>query len=289
MIKKLIGNSLLGILIFGLSYFLSSEIIILSRDFILWGVGAIIAFVSLFLLTFLSAKYTKTWMPTKVILVAALLGIMLFAFLGLPSWKFSTKVAPTLISLILGVLAGHLSASPGFRSKTAILMALWAFPFLLNLQIYSTWVHYIEFGTLTGKVQSEDIIAFEALDKAGQTVSNETLRGKVTVLDFWFIGCGPCWKKFPELQKVYDEYSTHPDFELYALNRPMSSDSPDQAFTSIEKKSYSFPVLKGSQKIMDDFDIYVYPTIIVLDRDGKKVFMGEIEDARAVIDDLLAN
>lgn len=41
----------------------------------------------------------------------------------------------------------------------------------------------------------------------GEAISQEELKGKVVLLDFWAVWCGPCIATFPELRKWHDEYS----------------------------------------------------------------------------------
>lgn len=46
-----------------------------------------------------------------------------------------------------------------------------------------------------------------AMSGAKGTVSLESLRGKVVLLDFWGTFCGPCRKSFPKLQDLYAKYA----------------------------------------------------------------------------------
>jgi peroxiredoxin len=157
----------------------------------------------------------------------------------------------------------------------------------MSFGIYDLWVHKVEYGNYTGEVSDSKVIPFSLENKEGQIVNNEMLQGNIVLFDFWYISCGPCWVKFPQLQSLYDKYESHPDVAIYAVNRPMDWDKPGQLFESIEKKDYTFPVLKGTQEVMDAFDVYVYPTVILLNQQGELVFMGELEDAEKKIESLL--
>ena len=47
---------------------------------------------------------------------------------------------------------------------------------------------------------------FSATDLDGTPISLEQYRGKVVLLDFWAVWCGPCIAEMPTVKKVYDTY-----------------------------------------------------------------------------------
>jgi peroxiredoxin len=52
-----------------------------------------------------------------------------------------------------------------------------------------------------------DPIVFEGTTENGDTVSSADLAGDVTLVNFWYAGCGPCRTEADDLNSLYDEYS----------------------------------------------------------------------------------
>jgi peroxiredoxin len=47
---------------------------------------------------------------------------------------------------------------------------------------------------------------FTATDLDGNPISLEQYRGKVVLLDFWAVWCGPCIAEMPNVKRVYNNY-----------------------------------------------------------------------------------
>src|ERR1051325_706536 len=68
----------------------------------------------------------------------------------------------------------------------------------------------------TGWSESKVAPSFDLPTKNG-TVSLDSLRGKVVLVDFWASWCGPCRQSFPWMSKLYETYSQK-GFVIVAVN-----------------------------------------------------------------------
>jgi thiol-disulfide isomerase/thioredoxin len=92
-------------------------------------------------------------------------------------------------------------------------------------------------------------------------------KGKIIVINFWFIACKPCNMEMPELNKLVEKYKGS-DVEFLAI----AIDDPSQLKSFLKKTDFDYRVLSISQKDVAPLNITGYPTHLILNRDGQIVF-----------------
>jgi peroxiredoxin len=117
---------------------------------------------------------------------------------------------------------------------------------------------------------------FAALAIDGSKVDTTALRGKIVVLNLWFINCPNCIEEIKLLNQLVDDYKANKDVVFLA---PAASRKPDlEKF--LVKHPFNYQVIpNGSMIILSKFgtpdkngEINVpFPMHYVLDRDGKTV------------------
>ena len=106
-------------------------------------------------------------------------------------------------------------------------------------------------------------------DINGEVHTLETLKGKVIVIDFWYINCGACIKEMPDLNKLKAEFETE-DVEWFGI----TYDPKDKVERFLERVKFDYTIVPDSKHLTDRFDIRFYPTTLIIDENRKIVYTG---------------
>lgn len=105
---------------------------------------------------------------------------------------------------------------------------------------------------------------FELKDLKGQNVSLEQHRGKIVLLDFWAVWCGPCRMSMPLMEKLQKEYKE--DVVLLAINL---EEPEDLVREYVEKAKVGSTVLLDSEgQVARAYQIVQIPMHVLIDREG---------------------
>ncbi|MFI5181675.1 MAG: redoxin domain-containing protein [Thermoanaerobaculia bacterium] len=110
---------------------------------------------------------------------------------------------------------------------------------------------------------------------AGTSLSLESLKGKVVILDFWAPWCIPCRKSFPFLDSLQKRHAAQ-GLAVVGLTLDENRDAID-AF--VEAIPVTFTVaLDPSGRAGESFHVVAMPTTFLLDREGRIVARFEGSD-----------
>jgi peroxiredoxin len=109
---------------------------------------------------------------------------------------------------------------------------------------------------------------FEAPDVDAKWIRADDMKGKVVVLNFWFIGCVGCMEEIPKLSALEAKYRDDPDVIFLAIAPNTAQDL--RAFRDREK--FSYRLIGQAQSLVNLNDFIGYPRNIVIGRDGKVVY-----------------
>ena len=127
--------------------------------------------------------------------------------------------------------------------------------------------------------------AFSMRASDGQTISNQSLAGKVVLIDFWATWCGPCVRALPEIKKIYKRWKDNEDFLLLGASLDTSRGAMAKF---VRSRKMPWPqVFDGrgwKMRLAQAFDVHSIPTLIVLDGQGRIRYRGHLhKDLNATI------
>lgn len=123
---------------------------------------------------------------------------------------------------------------------------------------------------------NEPAPAFKITDVNGKTVSLESLKGKIVILDFWATWCIPCVASFPAMQKAVNYYAKDTSVVfMFIHTQERGPKSIDDAKNLLKAKKYTFDLYMDlrnpdtkKNSMSDAFQVRGLPTKFVINRDG---------------------
>jgi len=119
------------------------------------------------------------------------------------------------------------------------------------------------------------LVDFKLPDLGGKLVSLHDIDADVILLDFWGSWCAPCRKSVPHLIELQEELAGK-RFQVVGIACEKGATAPDRrasAAKAIQELGIRYPVLlssmDGSCPVQQALQVQFYPTLILLDREGR--------------------
>ncbi len=110
---------------------------------------------------------------------------------------------------------------------------------------------------------------FDLIALNGDRLTTSDLKGKVLVLNFWFIGCAPCEMERPALNILRSLYENNKDVVFISF----AKNDKDQLNKFLPDNPVLYTVVPTEKDYIESkFEINQYPVSIVVDRSGKYAF-----------------
>lgn len=142
----------------------------------------------------------------------------------------------------------------------------------------------------------------------GEELSDVALEGKVVLLDFWAVWCGPCIATFPHLREWNEKYSDkglviigmtrhykygwNPETNRPSKDAEISPEDEEAAmveFAAHHELSHRFGVMPAGSQFSKGYGVTGIPQAVVIDREGKirMIKVGSGSANAHAIDELL--
>jgi thiol-disulfide isomerase/thioredoxin len=112
-------------------------------------------------------------------------------------------------------------------------------------------------------------LKFTAID--GREVDLAKLRGKVVLIDFWAMWCGPCIAELPNVKAVYEQYHDR-GFEIVGISLDEKADQ-EKLRQFVQQEDLPWPQYYDGKKwktaLAKKFSISSIPTMLLIAPDGR--------------------
>lgn len=148
--------------------------------------------------------------------------------------------------LLLGLLVANINSlsQPHLKSDTA------------KQRYFSPWGH---------QDINREFPFFSASDQNGVFYTTDSLKKKITFINFWFEGCMPCLAEKEALDSIYRKYSINERFRFLSF----TFESPERIAAFVKKDKIGYPILYISRSKINGLNFeHGFPVSMVVDDKG---------------------
>jgi len=118
----------------------------------------------------------------------------------------------------------------------------------------------------TSAQEGKPMPKFQMKDTDGALLTNENLKGKVVVIDFWATWCGPCKMLAPIINRLNKTYEKQ---GVVVIGADTSETTPGPHAAAYKKEhGYSYHFTEGNDKLSETLGIEGLPTVYIIDKKG---------------------
>lgn len=115
-------------------------------------------------------------------------------------------------------------------------------------------------GQNKSELIGKEAFPFSVTDISGNHYSLETLKGKVIVINFWFVECKPCVMEIPDLNDLVEKYKGK---EVVFLGFATNNKSKIESF--LKTTTYTYKIIADGNKVAGLYNVNSYPTHLIID------------------------
>jgi peroxiredoxin len=106
----------------------------------------------------------------------------------------------------------------------------------------------------------------------GTEIRLSSLRGRIVIIDFWATWCPPCEVQMPILDALWaDERERREGSEpgLVVIGVSVDTLPANEVEIWVEERGFAYPIALGDQSLARAFGAIGFPTLVVVDPDGR--------------------
>jgi peroxiredoxin len=105
--------------------------------------------------------------------------------------------------------------------------------------------------------------SFNVKDIYGKSFSSEELKGKIIVLNFWFVECKPCISEIPDLNELFFRFENNGVVFI-----AMGLNSKEQMKSFLKNKPFEYHIIANAAAQATSFGVDGFPTSFVINQKG---------------------
>lgn len=251
--------------------------------FVLSSVAGVIVYFFLFI--YFKRKYTS--ITILYLVICMIIGI---SILNLPvrilTYKSSVVSILEYAIHILSVLLLALGFKLNRYCKYIYIVLVFAFLFLLSTKGYEMWLNKINYGNYILKADKDIPISddWTVLNSDSCVFRFNDIREGYTIVDFWITTCGYCYKSFPKIEEMYNDFQTKKQLNIITVHCFKEEENHKTGDDIIRKLNYTFPVysINIQSDLIEQLQINGFPRVCIL-KDGKVIYIGNLEGTEKII------
>lgn len=114
--------------------------------------------------------------------------------------------------------------------------------------------------------------SFRLASLRGDSLASSAFSGKVVLLDFWEVWCGPCLVSMPKVEHLYHKYAAQ-GLLVYGITHEVGQ--LDAVRRLVAKRSIGFPTLIGTDQVRSAYQLTAIPLYVLIDRGSRIRYISE--------------
>jgi thiol-disulfide isomerase/thioredoxin len=135
-----------------------------------------------------------------------------------------------------------------------------------------------------------EIATFKTSDINKHKIDLKAEKGKIFVINFWFINCAPCQREIPSLNELVATFKGNESVRFIAI----ALDDKFSLSNFLKNSPFNYEIVGDGRYFAQRYKVSSYPTHVIIDQEGKVYFhttglaLNTVHWLKKSIDELLS-